>query len=469
MKNGQSEYLKNTLILFVGKFSTQFISILLLPLFTYYLNTTDYGTIDLIQTYISLFVPVFLLCLDTAVFRFLIDNRQKESEKGKIIFNSLLFGILQCILILIIFVIISLFIDFDYLLLTNFNIIAMIMSSITLQICRGLGDNKKYSISMIFTALTNLILNFVLIIKFKFGGSSILIASIVANAISFTYIFFNCNLFNYIKKTNYDKKVIKKLLKYSIPMIPNTLSWWVINVSDRTIISIFINTAANGIYTVSCKFSNIVNSIFSIFIMSWQETASMHINDNDRDEFLSSMIEKILSFFVTLVIGLIAVLPLIFDIVIGKDYSEAYSYIPILLISCIFSIFTSLLGGIYIAKKETKEVAKTSFLSAFINIIINIIFINKIGIYAACLSTLIAYFSMTIYRIIDIKKYIKLKFNIKKMIILSIFVALSSITYYIDNTVISIIVLLNSVVVAFIFNKEFMFEFKNMIFEKLKK
>jgi O-antigen/teichoic acid export membrane protein len=66
----ENKYLKNTIILSIGKFATQFIAIVLLPLFTRYLSTSDYGYIDLIQTYINLFIPLFLLCFDTAVFRF---------------------------------------------------------------------------------------------------------------------------------------------------------------------------------------------------------------------------------------------------------------------------------------------------------------------------------------------------------------------------------------------------------------
>ena len=75
------EFTKNTLLLFIGKFTTQFISFFLLPLYTRYLITYDYGYVDLIQTYISLFVPVLILRIDSAIFRFLIEKRNdKEGD-----------------------------------------------------------------------------------------------------------------------------------------------------------------------------------------------------------------------------------------------------------------------------------------------------------------------------------------------------------------------------------------------------
>lgn len=469
MNTTQKEYFKNTFILFVGKFATQFSSILLLPLFTYYLTTTDYGTIDLIQTYINLFVPVFLLCFDSAIFRYLIDARKSDSQKEKIIYNSIIFSVIQCVLVLLLFLTFSIFINFQYCILTIVNTIILMISSVVLQICRGIGNNRDYSISMICTATVNLLLNIILIIVFKFGGESILVSSIVGNFISISYLFIKCKIYKCFKRKLFKKKIIKELLQYSIPMIPNTLSWWVMNVSDRTIISLFINAAANGIYSISCKFSNIINSIFSIFIMSWQETASIHINDKNCDEVLSEMIERLLVFFITLIIGLTSFIPLIFDFVIGKNYYAAYNYIPILLISNIFSIFTSLLGGIYIAKKSTKEVAKTSLISAIINIVINFLFIKMFGLYAASISTLISYLLMSIYRSIDIKKYITLTLNIHKLAFLSFIVISSTIIYYVDNNIMSLIMTVISLLIAIYMNKDFFVEIKKLLLKSKKK
>ena len=87
--NKNKEFVKNTIILFIGKFATQFMSFLLLPLYTHYLLNEDYGTVDLLQTYISLFIPIFTLRIDSAVFRFLIDKRNQEEEIKNILSNVL--------------------------------------------------------------------------------------------------------------------------------------------------------------------------------------------------------------------------------------------------------------------------------------------------------------------------------------------------------------------------------------------
>ena len=58
------------------------------------------------------------------------------------------------------------------------------------------------------------------------------------------------------------------MYQYSIPLVPNGISWWIVNVSDRTIITAIIGTAANGIYAVSNKFPTILSSLLGIFNLS---------------------------------------------------------------------------------------------------------------------------------------------------------------------------------------------------------
>ena len=126
------EYAKNTIILLVGKFATQFFTLFLLPLYTHYLLSNDYGLVDLYQTYVNLFVPVFLMCLDSAVFRFLIDTRKNEFETNQIIVSAYLKTFQQAMLFLIFAFIIRYFIKIDYFYLLIFNVVAIMFSNVNL-------------------------------------------------------------------------------------------------------------------------------------------------------------------------------------------------------------------------------------------------------------------------------------------------------------------------------------------------
>ncbi len=198
--------------------------------------------------------------------------------------------------------------------------------------------------------------------------------------------------------------------------------------------------AVNGIYAVSNKFSNILIQVFNVFNLSWTESASIHIKDDDRDAFFSDIFDVVIKLFSSVCILLILSMPLIFDILVGTEFREAYQYIPLLLIGMLFNIVVSFIGSIYVSLKLTKQVAETSFYSGLLNILINVLFVKLIGIYAAIISTIIAFLSMSIYRYIDVKKYINLKINVRNVATIIVLFIISAGIYYIGYNVLTICV-----------------------------
>ena len=443
------ELVKNTIIILIGRVSTQLLSFFMMPLYTHYINTSDYGYVDLIQSYIALIVPIIILRFDSAVFRFLIDAREDKKEKNNIITNTFLVFIVQIMIFVILFLVLSRFFKFEYLIYIILNVIFMAIAQVLMQMARGVGDNLGYAISSIIAGGITIITNLICIFKFKLGGESILISAILANASCAAFLSVKNKFYKNINKPQ--KQTMKKMLKYSIPMIPDGLSWWIVNASDRTLISIFLGNSMNGIYSVSCKFSNILSSFVQIFNMSWQENASLHINDKDNVEYFSKVLNQVYKLFFFICILILYCIPFVFKFMIGKSYQEAYKYIPILLSGNLYNCIAIILGGIYIARKETKKVAKTTMLGAVLNLIIDLILIKFIGIWAAAISTMISYMFLVLYRYIDIKKTFKIDINKKLFIISSILYIFLTIIYMLNNTLINIIVII-IIISTFILN-----------------
>lgn len=449
------ELIRNTVIIFSGKFCTQFITFFLLPLYTSYLNTSDYGIIDIITTYIALISPIITLQLELGVFRELIDCRQDGRNISKIISSGFVAIIRNYILCLFLFIIINLFLNIEYYFYLALLVLVTIMSNYFLQISRGLGKNIHYAVGSIITGITTIVLSIIFLSVFNMKIDGVLLSTIIANLLCSLYIIFNERLFLYLKPQQFDKKIYKKLLKYSLPLVPNGLVWWIISISDRTIISIILGAGANGIYAVSNKFSNILLQSYSIFNLSWTETASLHLNDEDSSEFFSNIFENVINISYSVCLMLLSLMPFIFIIMVDNSYSDAYNYIPILLIGMFFDILVSFLGAIYIAKKKTKEITKTSLLSAILNIIINLSLIKVIGIYAAAISTLISFLVIFIYRIIDVQSIVKIKYKPRLIPTLIIMLIINIIIYYYKSNLFQIINVLISFFFILFINRSF--------------
>lgn len=186
--NKNKELVKNTIIIFIGKFCTQFITLLLLPLYTHFLSTEDYGYIDLIQTYLTFFIPLILLKIDAGIFRFLIDARKSEEEKNKIITNGIFIMFVELIISTILFAVAVKIFSIKYSILIVMNLISLSVLTFLLQIVRGIGKNKQYSFSSIIAAIVTIVLNLIFLVGFHKNGKYVLIASLISNIICTIYL-----------------------------------------------------------------------------------------------------------------------------------------------------------------------------------------------------------------------------------------------------------------------------------------
>ena len=460
---------KNTAIVSIGKICTQLITFFLLPVYTAVLSNEEYGVVDLLNTLTSLLLPIVTLQIEQGIFRYLIDCRENNEKQIKLITTIIRFMIIQSIVCIVIFLCVSPFIHNEYKYFLMANLLMGIFSSLLLQICRGLGDNATYAIGSFITGAFTVVLNVIFIVAFRWGAYGMLGATAISNFICAVYIFLKRKIYKYIKPKQFDKKILKEIIKYSVPLIPNMISWWIVSASDRTIISAVIGIAQNGIYSAANKFSGVFTTLYSVFNLTWTESASININSEDRDEFFSKILDFVIRFFGCLCLGTIAVMPFAFNILINEKFAEAYYQIPILILGSVFNILVSFVGSIYVAKKLTKEIAKTSVISAVINIFVNIVLIKSIGLYAASISTVIAYALMFIYRWIDVKKYVKFNVNKILMFALTIMYGITIFTYYLKNTMISVVVLVIVVVFAIITNLNSVSYLKQIVKDKIKK
>ena len=458
---------KNTLIITIGKICTQLITFFLLPLYTAILSTEEYGTVDLLNTLVSLLLPIVTFQVEQAVFRNLIDNREKEDIKKKIISTGIFSVILQCIVYICIFFLISPFFENQYKYFLATNVIAYIFASLTQQMARGLGKNTHFAIGSFLSAFTTIIFNLLFLVVFKFGAYGMLMANMLGQIICTIYNIISLKLYKYISISEFKKAILMKLWKYSLPLIPNAISWWVFNASDRVVVSGILGVAQNGILSAAHKFSNVFITLYNIFNLSWTEMVSLHIGDSDAKEFLNKMTNMMLRFFTAMAVGIIACMPFVYPIMINEKFSDGYNLVPIMMLGCIFNVVVGLISTIYVAKKNTKAIANTSIVSAVINITVNLCLIKFIGLYASTIANLTAYFVMSVYRLYDLKKkYFEIKID-RTFIIATILVLIPIlIAFYSNNMILYVIGLAIAVVYAYVINRKDLNKIFKMILKR---
>lgn len=450
----QGAFIKNLFIISFGTVLPRVAGFFTLPIITGGLTKAEYGTYDFITILVSLFLPVVTLQIQTAAFRFLIDYRGDREQTDRVLSNIMIFVMpISLISLLILYIClfrldsairvwICLFFYFDIMLRT------------AQQIVRGLSNNKLYSASSMTESILNLILVFATISLGHMGLMGVLISVALAELVALLLILMRENIFGRIRFSYLSKNMLKEMLGYSWPMIPNALSIWGLKFSDRMVLTVFMGTEANGIYAAATKVPSILNVIQTAFTFAWQENASLASEDDDAAVYYSTMFDSIYTFLAGTLAVLIGCTPIMFRLLIRGDYQEAYYQMPILFMGTFFSCITAFLGGIYVAKKKTKSVGITTVVCATVNLVVDLALVNFIGIYAASISTLVSYLMLAIFRMIDVRRFQRISYNVGKLALYLVILCVMCVLCFQNNFYINIVNFAIGCIFALVTNRE---------------
>lgn len=451
--NENKRLLKNTGIIAIGNISTKLISFFLLPIYTALLSTSEYGTFDYILSIATFCVPFVSLLMDESIFRFLIDCKTELDEK-RVISTSIIVVFIGMICFAIIGIPVMNFLDYSYTYYAVIYILLCVISGMISALLRGIGRTDQYAIFNFLSGATNVVLNVFFIAVLRQGLRGMLAASILSLLIVSTIFIFKMRLWLYIDLKNVDSKLAKSMITYSFPLIPNKISWTIINLSDRIILMNVVGSAATGLYAVSYKFPNLMDTVYGFFYQSWKESSARVLGNESQNDFYNMVYKYLKNFMFAIVLGLTAFMPIIFKILINKNYYNAIYYVPILLIATYFANISGFYGGIFTAYKDTKIMGTTTIAAAVINLVINLFTIKWIGVYAAALSTLIANLVVYMYRKRKVGRYIKLNENWKNSFIAFIVTSIVFFLFYSERWTYVVLACLISVLYAIITNMD---------------
>ena len=460
------ELAKNTLIISIGKVSTQVISFFLLPLYTSKISTDAYGDYDYVITVAAFLVPILTMLMEESMFRFMIDVKTYE-EKKRIITQTFIYSIFSAMFFSVLFWgVIKCIICYD----RGFEIwiysIASLMLALSNSVSRGEGNIFLYSVSNFMVSVFTILGNLVLILVFHWQFNALFMSSVIAYTIASLCVFINLRVWKYISVSEINAKLMLSMLKYSLPLIPNTISWSVINVSDRIVIMNFIGPSANGLYSVSNKFPGVINSFYGFFNIAWRESSAKMAKEKNFEE-----IKKIYRMSTSLIFGvtiiMITGIRIFYPVFVSEQYQKGILYIPFLAMSVFYLSLAGFFGGIFTAYKDTKILGTTSFIAAALNLVIDLLLVKHIGLYAAAISTFFSSFFLYIYRKIKVKKYVVFDSLMNRFFLLSL--TLASIIFYMDNSFITWCSFLTAIVVFIFLNKKLLLQIYSNIVERIEK
>lgn len=418
---------KNTILVFVGNIGSKLIGFLMLPFYTKWLSVSDYGTTDMIGIYVSFLLGIVTLCLSESIFIFPKDQDQRT--QSKYFSSALSICIASYVLTAVIFYLIQYILDIlditntftEYTWIIYALLLTTSIQFFLQQFARSLDKVGIYATSGVILTLSTAVASFILIPQY--GLTGYFAAQIGAQIITSLYAYIVSKSYNYTSIKAISHKAYKEMLKYSIPLIPNGIMWWMISAINRPVTESYLGLKEVGIFAVANKFPAVMMILFSIFSYSWQISVLEEYKKEGYHKFYNRMVFLVFSALILISCAFAICSPFLIKIVDAK-FVDAVHYIPILSLGVVFSSFSAMIGVNFSAVRQSKYYFYSSIWGALGSAILSLILIPYFKLYGACLAIVIPHLIMAITRLHYSWKYVKLDNIHKYALLVTINVAL---------------------------------------------
>lgn len=398
----------NTIVLAIGQFSSKLLVYIMLRFYTSMLGTEGFGDVNNIINASSLLISVVTLSISEGVLRYALD----KANNGKMVFSI---GINVAVCGLVLFAAAVPLVGFIPMLKGyEWMIFVYVCTGSIKGICgiyvRASGRVRLFAIDGILTTVATVLYNLLFLGVFKMGVLGYVMSVSLGDLTSIIFLMFTAKLYKQYRPFGNDRTLRRSMIRYSIPLMPTAIMWWVINVSDTFMITYILGSSANGIYSFAYKFPNLAAIVVGIFSQAWHMSAITERNSRTVSNFYTNIFSMMQTVMFIASAGIMLVLrPMIMPFFGSEDFQSAYFYVPLLLCAVIFQSFNNFLSSIYEASNKTSHAMTSSIIGAVANVALNLLLINLIGIIGAAIATLASYVIVFIFRINDTKKYLYMK------------------------------------------------------------
>ncbi len=402
--------LKDASLYSVSSLMARGFSLITLPIYTRLLNPSDYGALDLLS-YTAVLIPLVIgMALDQALARFYLDAKNEE-EKKRIASTVLLYTVLVYIIFIPFVGTLSGDLAKSWLshqvgkgtvMLVFLLIWIHAVFYITNNQLKYLFMSRQYALCNIGNTMLSISMGLLFVVYFRLGVAGIFLGQIIGQSV------FGCLSLYYGRKSYslvFHWKTFKRMLKYSTPLVPGTLAFFLMQYLDRYYINEYKGLEAVGLYGVGARISSLIN----LFLMGFQGAWNPIVMKTFRDPGASERFERVFTYYLFVVAMILVWLSLfgreILLLLTPKVFSEGYVVVPTLILAAILaSVGGYFTYGIQIAEKSSYRLA-INLIALVINIGLNIVLIPLMGIIGAALATTISFVFLAFASMILSQKY----------------------------------------------------------------
>ena len=416
---GQNRYkqlFSFTLILGIGTVISKLMTyVVLTPLYTHYLSTDEFGIVELVVQTANMLMPLVSLGINQAVLRFGMDG---ETDRGSVLTAGLAVNILGFLVFLLFYPLVRMIPAFgEYALLVYIFVFCAITHYLFAYCIKSMHRAKLFTICVIIGTAITVMLDILFLAVWDMGIVGYVLAIALSDLICSIILIISGKLYKLIRFDKLKKSITGAMLRYSIPLIPNSALWWITDYSDRYMVTLYVSESANGLYSLAYRLPNMLIMVCGIFMDAWQMSVLSEKSRLERQKFFSNVFAMYQSLIFVGASALIVGAKLVTRIMASDAFFDSWQYIPTLVMATAMSCFVTFLGTIYVVEKRSKSSLVTTIVGTIVNIGANFILIPRFGAHGAALATAGSYGLVVLLRAFHTRKFIPIDWNLPRFVL----------------------------------------------------
>ena len=404
-KNRIAFLLGNTLVFALGGLAIKAVSLVLMPLYTTALTAGEYGTAELLNSAIEIVLPLLSAGVVEALYRFSIDD---DVPKDELFAGSLVVlggGVVcagaLCALGRVLW-------DMEHAAAFFVLFCSVCVFKATTQLARGLGHVRRFVLYGLINALAMVVSTYLLLVRAHLGVEGYLWSFTIGYLVGGLVAFLGSAEYRLLAPFRVDRDLLRRMLVYSLPLVPNLLSWWLVSVSGRYVVLWGSGVVAAGLFTAASKMPALVNIVASVFQQAWQYSTAREIDSPDRGAFFG-VVMRGYSLATLTVAGLVIALNRpISRVMLQAEFAEGWRYVPLLMLVASFGVISIFFESFYQALKNSGVLMASTALGAGVNVVLGVALVPFMGPWGAGLAGAVAYMLVLVVRARDLRRRINL-------------------------------------------------------------
>jgi O-antigen/teichoic acid export membrane protein len=393
--------LKDASVYSISSLLARGFSLITVPIYTRILSPSDYGALDLLSYTAMLVVLVMGAALDQAVARFYLDATE-NSEKKRIastvlIYNLFVFALLIPLVVPLASQLAHKWLDDQ----VDETTVVLVFIYIWMHAIFYIANNqlrylflsKQYALCNIGNTIFSIVLSFVFVVYLKWGVFGVFLGQVIgAGLFALLSLYYARESYALV----FHWKSFKRMLVYSLPLVPGTLAFYLMQYVDRYVINQLTGLYEVGLYGIGARVASLVNLFLMGFQGAWSPIIFKSFREKEAPEKFKVVFNYYLFAVLTILVGLSLFGKEILLLLTTKTFSQGFVVVPLLVLAAILaSIGQYFTYGIQIAQKSHFTLFLNSA-SLLINVVLNYVLIPRLGIIGAALATVLSFVFLSV-------------------------------------------------------------------------